>query len=51
MFERIREDIEQCVTRATRQPGMQLEILTCYPGLHAILFYRFEQCMLWRTSG
>lgn len=48
MFERIREDIDSVYARdpAARHA---LEILTCYPGLHAMLCYRLGNT-LWRAG-
>ena len=48
MFERIREDIKSV---AERDPAARhsLEILTCYPGLHAIYFHRLSN-FLWKRG-
>jgi len=48
MFERIREDIDSVFARdpAARHA---LEILTCYPGLHAVLVHRGANA-LWRRG-
>ncbi len=44
MFERLREDINSVYDRdpAARHA---LEILTCYPGLHAVLIYRLSHAL------
>ncbi len=39
MFDRIREDIEATFERDPAARGV-LEIIFCYPGFHAVLFYR-----------
>lgn len=39
MFDRLKEDIN-CVFDRDPAARHALEILTCYPGLHALLFYR-----------
>lgn len=39
MFDRIREDIEVTFERDPAARGV-LEIIFCYPGFHAVLFYR-----------
>ena len=46
MFERIREDIG-CVFDRDPAARHALEIITCYPGVHAVLFYRLSNAM-WR---
>ena len=40
MFSRLKEDID---TIMQRDPAARsrLEVLTCYPGLHAVVFHRF----------
>ncbi len=45
MFERIREDVS-CVFERDPAARHTLEILTCYPGVHAVLFYRLSH-LLW----
>ena len=45
VFERIKEDIK-CVVERDPAARHSLEILTCYPGLHAIFFYRLAN-FLW----
>ncbi len=44
MFDRLREDINSVFARdpAARHA---LEILTCYPGLHAVLIYRISHSL------
>ena len=39
MFSRIRADAQTILDRGQRGRGW-LEVLTCYPGLHALLFHR-----------
>ena len=48
MFERIREDIQ---TVFQRDPAARhtLEILTTYPGIHAVLFHRLAHAC-WRVG-
>ena len=48
MFSRLREDIE---TIKTRDPAARssLEVLLCYPGLHAIMFHRLAHRM-WKIG-
>ena len=48
MFERIREDI-RCVFDRDPAARHALEILTCYPGVHAVLIHRFSH-RLWRIG-
>jgi serine O-acetyltransferase len=48
MFERIREDI-RCVFDRDPAARHALEILTCYPGVHAVLFYRLGN-RLWHRD-
>ncbi len=43
MFERIREDINTIFTKDPAARGI-FEILTCYPGLHAIWTHRIAHC-------
>jgi len=45
MFERIREDIA-CILERDPAARSRLEIVTCYPGLHAILVHRMAH-RLW----
>lgn len=40
MFERIREDV-RCVFERDPAARHTLEVVTTYPGIHALLFYRF----------
>ena len=46
MFERLREDI-QCVFERDPAARNTWEVLTCYPGFHAVLFHRMSS-WLWR---
>jgi serine O-acetyltransferase len=39
MFERLREDID-CILERDPAARSRFEVLTCYPGLHAILWHR-----------
>jgi serine O-acetyltransferase len=39
MFERLREDIA-CIRERDPAARSSFEVLTCYPGLHAVLFHR-----------
>jgi serine O-acetyltransferase len=48
MFERIREDI-QCVFERDPAARNAFEVLTTYPGLHAVLFHRLSH-RLWRMG-
>lgn len=48
MFERIRSDI-RCVFERDPAARNKFEVLTTYPGLHAILFYRMTH-FLWRKN-
>ena len=45
MFERIREDIS-CILERDPAARSKLEVVTCYPGLHAILIHRLAH-RLW----
>lgn len=45
MFKRIREDID-CILQRDPAARSRLEIITCYPGLHAILVHRMAH-RLW----
>ncbi|AWB33614.1 serine O-acetyltransferase [Orrella marina] len=45
MFERIREDIS-CILERDPAARSRLEVITCYPGLHAILIHRMAH-RLW----
>ncbi|MEQ8660494.1 MAG: serine O-acetyltransferase [Gammaproteobacteria bacterium] len=44
MFERIREDVS-CVFERDPAARHTLEILTCYPGVHAVLVYRVSHAL------
>src|SRR5260221_14438828 len=46
MFRRIREDI-QCVFERDPAARSVWEVLTCYPGFHALQMHRFSHS-LWR---
>lgn len=48
MFKQLREDID-CILKRDPAARSRIEILTCYPGLHAILIHRFAHC-LWRKK-
>lgn len=48
MFERIKEDIH-CVFERDPAARHALEIITCYPGVHAVLIYRFGN-LLWNYN-
>lgn len=53
IFKRLREEIESI---RVRDPAAHssLEVLLCYPGLHAMIFYRFSHFAWrqgWRTLG
>jgi len=48
MFDRLREDIA-CILERDPAARSKLEILTCYPGLHAILIHRLAH-RFWRSG-
>ncbi len=48
MFKQLREDIA-CIYERDPAARSRWEILTCYPGLHAILFHRLSH-KLWNTG-
>ncbi|MGE0753560.1 MAG: serine O-acetyltransferase [Alphaproteobacteria bacterium] len=48
MFKRIVEDIDAIITRDPAARS-RFEVLLCYPGLHALLFYRLSN-WLWRLG-
>lgn len=48
MFKQLREDID-CIYERDPAARSRWEILTCYPGLHAILFHRLSH-KLWNTG-
>src|SRR5690606_21021339 len=48
MFDRIREDV-RCVFERDPAARHTLEVLTCYPGVHAILFYHLAHT-LWTAN-
>jgi serine O-acetyltransferase len=45
MFDRLREDIA-CISQRDPAARSQWEVLTCYPGLHALILHRFAH-WLW----
>lgn len=48
MFSRLREDIA-CIYERDPAARSKLEILTCYPGLHAVIVHRLAH-RLWRSG-
>lgn len=48
MFSRLRSDI-QCILDRDPAARSKWEVLTCYPGLHAILFHRLSHA-LWKRN-
>ncbi len=48
MFDQLREDID-CILKRDPAARSRIEILTCYPGLHAILIHRLAHC-LWNKK-
>lgn len=53
MFERIREDIA-CILERDPAARSRLEIVTCYPGLHAIMVHRMAHSLWgagWHWTG
>ena len=48
MFSRLREDIA-CIYERDPAARSKLEILICYPGLHAVLVHRLAH-RLWRSG-
>lgn len=48
MFERLREDIQSVFHRDPAARNA-FEVLTCYPGMHAIWIHRLAG-MLWRNE-
>lgn len=48
MFSRLREDIA-CIYKRDPAARSKLEILTCYPGLHAVLIHRLAH-RLWKSG-
>jgi len=48
MFQRLREDIA-CIRERDPAARSSWEVLTCYPGLHAIVLHR--QAAWWRNHG
>lgn len=49
MFRRILSDLDSIIVRDPAARS-RLEILLCYPGVHAMFFYRISHC-LWRFSA
>lgn len=43
MFTRLKEDIDAIMNRDPAARS-RIEVLTCYPGLHAVLFHRVAHC-------
>lgn len=48
MFSRLREDIA-CILERDPAARTRWEVLTCYPGLHALIFHRFAHAC-WRRG-
>lgn len=48
MFQRLSEDIA-CILERDPAARSRWEVLTCYPGLHALVMHRWAQC-LWRAG-
>jgi serine O-acetyltransferase len=48
MFERLREDID-CIRERDPAARSRWEVLTCYPGLHALIFHRWANAF-WRRG-
>src|SRR5690625_6587869 len=48
MFSKLREDIA-CIYKRDPAARSKLEILTCYPGLHAVLIHRLAH-RLWKSG-
>ena len=44
MFSRIREDI-RCVFDRDPAARSVFEVITCYPGFHALQLHRFNHCL------
>src|ERR1700745_2949606 len=49
MFDRVREDIQAVFDRDPAARST-FEVLTCYPGLHALLWHRLVTHKLWRMK-
>lgn len=49
MFDRLREDIA-CVFERDPAARTRFEVLTCYPGLHALVWHRAVTSRLWRVQ-
>ncbi|MCC6868024.1 MAG: serine O-acetyltransferase [Burkholderiales bacterium] len=49
MFDRLREDIT-CVFDRDPAARTRFEVLTCYPGLHALVWHRAVTSRLWRID-
>ena len=48
MFDRLREDID-CIFERDPAARTTFEVLTAYPGLHAVLFHRLSH-RLWNAG-
>ncbi len=48
MFQRLREDIE-CILERDPAARSRWEVLTCYPGLHALLIHRWAHAA-WKAQ-
>src|SRR5215467_9756812 len=48
MFHRLREDLE-CILQRDPAARSRWEVMTCYPGLHALWFHRFAH-VLWTRN-
>jgi len=49
MFNRLREDID-CILERDPAARSRWEVLTCYPGLHALVWHRSVANPLWRAG-
>ncbi|EFK95912.1 serine O-acetyltransferase, partial [sediment metagenome] len=49
MFDRIREDV-RCVFARDPAARTMWEVLTCYPGFHALTFHRLAHALWARAS-
>ena len=47
IFERLTEDIDSFITRDPAARS-RAEVILCYPGYHAVLFYRLANALWWR---
>ena len=48
MFDRLREDI-RCIRERDPAARSDWEVLTCYPGLHAVIWHRVAHAA-WRAG-